>query len=145
MDHVAQTLAQENIGQTATSTALQYGVVGVVALVFAWVIVHLYKQSRADLRESAEKDKKHAEDLTKCQEQCKVEKEALRADHDRKHREVLEGYTIQLTQIRQQQEKREDDIRREFTATYTKLAEAGREKDEALIEMLDKLQAKLIK
>jgi len=140
MDH-ATTIQQ--VEKSATAELLQYGVVGLAVIVFAAVIVHLYKQNRKDLKESHARDTKHEADLAKCQEQCKVEKEAMRADYERKNRETIEGYTHQLTQLRAQQEKREDDIRREMNAMVVKISENAQERDEALLAMLNKFYERI--
>jgi hypothetical protein len=146
MDHAIATLANSvSIEKNAWDYLLQYGVVGLMCIVFGLVIRYLYNEAREERKAFAERDKKHAEDMVKCAEGCKVEKESLRADYEKRHREVIDGYMHQLSVMRATQDKREEDIRRETASLVTKLSESAQEKDEALLAMLNKFYERLIK
>jgi len=140
------TLAQAApIEKSGTDYMVQYGVVGIMCVVFAYIIFYLYRENRADRREAAANEKNHAAELMACKEQCKTEKEALEKLFEKRNREILEGYTQQLIVIRQSCEKREDDIRREFNALAEKLANGNKESSEALVEMLQQFLNKVVK
>ncbi len=141
------TLAQgaPPIEQSGTSYMVQYGVVGIMCVVFAYIIFYLYRENRVDRREAASNEKNHAAELTACKEQCKTEKEALRADYERRYRELLEGYQAQLVQIRTASDQREDSIRRDMSTMIEKLANSNKESSEALVDMLTQFLQKVVK
>lgn len=153
---VVATAAGEAAHTSPWAEAVKYGIGGVLALAFAYVIIYLYKENRADRREAAANEKSHAAELATlkaahekemvlCKEHCRIEKETIRADYEKKHREVLEGYTVQLTQVRATFDKREEDIRRDSNANVEKLANANKESAEALVDMLQQFLAKVVR
>lgn len=133
------------IETSAWGYAAQFGVVGLLCILFAVVIYRLYRENRADRKEATDKEKVDAIDLVKCHEACRVEKETLRADYERRHREILEGYSAQMMQFRATSDKREDEIRRETTGMIERLANANKDSSEALVEMLQQFLNKVVK
>jgi len=143
---VAQTPGLPTMIETsAWGYAAQFGVVGFLCALFAVVIYKLYRENRADRKEATDKEKADAIELTKCQEGCRIDKETLRADYERRHREILEGYSAQMTQSRTVADKREDEIRRETAAMIERLANANKDSSEALVEMLQQFLNKVVK
>ena len=119
--------------QTATTTAVQYGVLGVVALVFAYAIVHLFKAMRTDTKAmEAERTK------------WGVEREALRTEFERKHREVVEDYAERLEKSRDSNRVHEDLVRKEFAELMEQVAEEGGQSAQALVDMMQKLLDRLV-
>lgn len=134
------------------SEFLRYGVVGVVCIVFAWVIRFLYREGKDDRTKmeaerkiwTAEREVLKA-DNAKCFEACKTEKETLKADYERRYKELLEGYTHQWSVERDASRKREDDIRREMTIFIESVSKNYQESNEDLTQMLSKIHEKLVK
>lgn len=119
--------------QTASTTAVQYGVLGVVALVFAYAIVHLFKAMRTDTKAmEAERTK------------WGVEREALRTEFERKHREVVEDYCERLEKSRDSNRVHEDLVRKEFAELMEQVAEEGGQSAQALVDMMQKLLDRLV-
>ena len=119
--------------QTATSTAVQYGVLGVVALVFAYAIVHLFKAMRTDTKAmEAERTK------------WGVERETIRTEFERKHREVVEDYAERLEKARDSNRVHEDLVRKEFAEMMEQVAEEGGQSAQALVDMMQKLLDRLV-
>lgn len=121
--------------------ALRYGVVGLIAILFAKVIVYLYKENRADLKDGIKERKEWSDERIK----WASEREKLGLDYERRHREVVEGYAHQLVQVREAAQKRDDSIRQEVATMMDKVSANSNDVNEALIEMLKKIHEKLVK
>lgn len=128
------------VGQKSWEILLGYGVVGVAVIVFAMVIISLYKEIKEERRECKAERKSFDEERVANAKAL----EAIRAEYEKRYREVLEGYTQQLRQDRTQQYEREDKIRNAFTELLTDLKDGLGERDEALTEMLKKLQERVL-
>ena len=142
---VAPPVPATSIEVSAAAQLFQYGVIGVLVVVFALVIRSLYKENRVDRKEAADSDKKHVAELVACEERCRTEKETLKVEHEKRHRELLESYAKEMIRIRDLSEKREDDIRRETATMIAALADSNSEASEALMEMLQQFLNKVVK
>lgn len=141
---------------TVIGEMLRYGLVGVIAVIFALVIRYLYRENRDDRvkREavheaerkvwSSEREMLKA-DNARCIEACKTERELLRADYERRNKEAVEGYMHQFTVERDAARKREDDLRHDTDAFVASIADKAKVSDEAMVAMLQKLLASIIK
>lgn len=119
--------------QTITSEFVQYGVLGVVCLIFAYAIIHLFKTIRADAKAQAEERDKWAD-----------EREAMRVEHERKHRELVESYTQALRAERDGNRGHEDEVRREFAELMERVSTETGKASDALVSMLQKFYDRLV-
>ena len=113
--------------QTATTTAVQYGVLGVVALAFAVAIIQLFKAMRADHKAMETERKAWA-----------VEREQLKTEYERKHREVVEDYAERLEKERDTNRTHEDLMRAEFADMMEQVAKESGQSSQALVDMMQK-------
>ena len=126
--------------QAATSTALQYGVLGVVALAFALAIIQLFKTMRADHAAS----KVDAAAMEKERGQWAVEREALRNEYERKHRELVESYAETAQEERNSNRAHEDLVRKEFTDLMERVAAESGKSSQALVDMMQKFYDRFV-
>jgi len=119
--------------QTAASSAVQYGVLGVVALVFAYAIVHLFKAMRTDTKAMETERKNWA-----------VERETMRTEFERKHREVVEDYAAALEKERDSNRVHEDLVRKEFAELMEQVAQESGQSSQALVDMMQKLLDRIV-
>jgi flagellar biosynthesis GTPase FlhF len=131
--------------QTATQTAVQYGVLGVVALVFAWAIVHLFKVGRLDKEkmETERKDMEAERKATAVEREAErkawaVEREQLKTEYERKHREIVEDYSERLEKERDSNRTHEDLMRTEFAEMMEQVAKESGQSAQALVDMMQK-------
>jgi uncharacterized protein HemX len=130
----------EQASNAAASTAVQYGVLGIVALAFAFVIVQLFKMMRAD-HAASKLDAKAMEEERK---QWAVEREALRADFERKLREEVEKYAEVLREERDSNRAHEDLVRKEFTDLMEEVASESGKASQALVDMMQKFYDRFV-
>lgn len=130
----------EQVPNTATSTALQYGVLGVVAVVFAWAIIYLFKTMRAD-HAAAKADTAHMEQERKA---WAVEREGMRTEYERKHRELVEDYAQTLREERDGNRVHEDLVRKEFADLMEHVAAEGGKASQALVETMQKFYDRFV-
>lgn len=124
---------EQQMSSPTTSTALQYGVLGVVALAFAWAIIHLFKTMRTDAKAmEVERGKWTAE------------REALRAEYERKHREVVENYAGSLREERDANREHEDLVRKEFADLMDRVALESGKSSQALVNMMQKFYDRFV-
>jgi len=119
--------------QTATTTAVQYGVLGVVALAFAVAIIQLFKAMRADHKAMETERKAWA-----------TEREALKTEYERKHREVVEDYSERLEKERDANRAHEDLVRTEFADMMEQIARESGQASQALVEMMNKFYDRFV-
>lgn len=152
-------MATETVAVDATTEAIKYGVVGILCLVFAIVIIYLYKEGKLE-RKSFETERKEWDkergtlraQIAVEQEKCRTEQEKCRTECATKekmfevqHRTVVESYANQMNQLRQTQEKREDDIRRETHIMLEKLSDKYDSSSKSLVDMLQKFYDQVIR
>ena len=137
--------------QQATSTALQYGVLGIVALAFAFAIIQLFKTMRAD-HATAKAD---ASQMEKERGQWAIEREALRTEYERKHRELVESYaetarkereacTQALREERDSNRAHEDLVRKEFADLMERVAIESGKASQAIVDMMQKFYDRFV-
>lgn len=133
------------------STLQQYGPLGVIAAIFATVIVYLFRllMSRSDRDEArvkataeeragwtAERDRLRAEYDEKNGE--------LRLEYEEKHRELVEKYAAEVTSDRNANRAHEDLVRREFSDLMEKLSEDNVKSSEEMVQMLQKFHDRFV-
>ncbi len=126
--------------QQATSTALQYGVLGIVALAFAFAIIQLFKTMRTDHAAAKTDVKEMAEERTK----WALEREALRTEYERKHRELVESFAEAVREERDTNRAHEDLVRKEFADLMERVAEEGGKASQALVDMMQKFYDRFV-
>jgi hypothetical protein len=112
----------------------QYGVVGVIASIFAAVIVFLFKQLREEAKARIEDHKKIAEERAKHD----VEREALRTEFERKHRELVEVLTQDLRDEHKANRAHEDEVRKEFAELMETVSAEAAKSSDAIVSVLNK-------
>lgn len=121
--------------ESVPAQAWQYGVLGVVAVVFGYAIMHLFRALRADQHEMrsevAARERERAEWM--------VEREGLKAEYERKHRELAEGFAESLRDEREANRAHEDAVRREFSDLMEKIATESSRSAEVTATILSKL------
>lgn len=120
--------------------AWQYGVLGVVALAFAYAIIHLFRELRVEAKRNEEATRLIAKERAEWQ----VQAAKLDADYERRVRELAEQHIRLLADERKINREHEDELRREFAEILEK-AEAEQTKTaDKLIEMLQKFYDRLV-
>lgn len=132
MDQASQT--------SITSTAVQYGVLGIVALAFAFAIIHLFKAMRKD-HDAAKADEKAME---KERGQWALEREAMRTEYERKHRELVEWYAESVREERDVNRTHEDLARKEFAELMERVAAESGRSSQALVDMMQKFYDRFV-
>src|SRR5262249_14925578 len=124
----------------AISQAFQYGVLGIVALAFAFAIIKLFKMMRADTAASKADEKA----MEKERGQWAVEREAIRTEYERKHRELIESYADTMREEREANRTHEDLVRKEFTDLMERVAVEGGKSSQALVDMMQKFYDRFV-
>jgi flagellar biosynthesis/type III secretory pathway M-ring protein FliF/YscJ len=137
--------------QQAISTAVQYGVLGFVALAFAFAIIQLFKTMRADSAAA----KADAKEMEKERAQWNVERATLRTEYERKHRELVESYAETMREEREScaqalREERdsnrehEDLARKEFADLMERVAVESGKASQAVVDMMQKFYDRFV-
>lgn len=115
---------------SATEKALQYGILGVLALVFGLVIRYLYTQARADradyerkLIEAERREESLRGELKQQATMCSLEKELITKEHFRLLREKDEQCADAVAEVNSESRIREDAKWRELIEIADKLRE----------------------
>ncbi|MGH7176516.1 MAG: hypothetical protein ACREJC_03960 [Tepidisphaeraceae bacterium] len=147
---MADSIAVGNV-DSVTASAWQYGVLGVVALVFGYAILHLFRAIRADqasVRASDIAREKERSDWALEREQMRndwaIEREQLRADYERKYREVADGYTHALRAEHVENRQHEDLVRKEFAELMEQVSSEASKSSQALVEILQKFYDRFV-
>jgi len=137
--------------QELAPKAWQYGVLGVVALAFAYAIVHLWRSLREESKLRAEEAKareaERAEWAAREQRlrQELAQKEAdLRAEYERKHREVVDQYAQLARNERRESREHEDRVRAEFAGIMERVSADANKASDALINVLQKFYERFV-
>ena len=130
----------DGMEQQAASTALQYGVLGVVALAFALAIIQLFKTMRADQTAS----KADAAAMEKERGVWAVEREVMRTEYERKHRELVESCAEAAIDERNANRAHEDLVRKEFAELMEQVAAEGSKASQALVDMMQKFYDRFV-
>lgn len=118
----------------------QYGILGVVALVFALVIRFLFKQYQREVRKNQDKDKMIADE----RQAWAVEREKIRGEFDEHHTDLLKEYAQKIQAEHKECQEREATIRRERDEMVERMADEQRKANDAMVEMLQKLQERMV-
>lgn len=119
--------------EQAQSEVLQYGLLGVIALVFAYVILALYKRAET-------KDEK----ITADRIAWAAKEQSLRADYEAKHVAALVEYARQLQALRVSAQEREDMIRKEFSDVADRVADEATKTAQANTDVLNKVYERFL-
>jgi hypothetical protein len=130
----------EQLEQHATSTAVQYGVLGIVALAFALAIIQLFKMMRADQAAA----KAEAKEMIKERDQWAVEREKLQINCEQKLRTAVEKYADALLQEREANREHEDLVRKEFAELMEKVAAESGRAAQATVDMMQKFYDRFV-
>jgi TATA-binding protein-associated factor Taf7 len=128
-------------------TAWQYGVLGVVALVFGYAIIHLFKALRADqasIRASDAAREKERSDWAVERESWATERESIRADYEHKHLQLAETYARIARDERAENRTHEDLVRKEFAELMEQVSSEASKSSAALVDMLQKFYDRLV-
>jgi membrane-associated HD superfamily phosphohydrolase len=123
-----------------TEPFLRYGVLGIAVLVFAVVIVRLFKE----YKESVAALESGRVTMEKERATWAVERERLRAESDTRYHDVIKDYAQKLVDEHKLCREREDALHRENNALIEEMAEAQNKSSSELIEMLEKLQDRFV-
>lgn len=131
--------------------AVQYGVLGVLALVFALVIRHLYAKNNEDTKAFEKERAQLREDAHKREAEHKIEIAKVQAEADRQIREAAERYAELLrADVKESRARedihlaREDRIRGEFSDLMEAIASKAAEASDATKQVLDKIYERFI-
>lgn len=131
--------------QELAPKAWQYGVLGIVALAFAWAVVMLWKASRTDAVERTNErtamEKERGEwaqrELGWRAELARKESE-IRAEYEHKHREVIDHYAQLARREREEHLRNLDRAREEFSEIMEKVSADASKSADALVNVLQK-------
>ena len=127
-----------------SSKALEYGILGVVCLIFAYVIVFLYKRNER-IRDAAEAKSKEDDKLIATErltwalerERWSVEREKIRAD-------LAEKFARELRDAHEQSRAHEVAIRREYAEMIEGMSNEQKRASDALVDMLRKFHERAL-
>jgi hypothetical protein len=88
--------------------------------------------------------KADASQMEKERAQWAVEREAIRTEYERKHRELAESYAETLREERDSNRAHEDLVRKEFTDLMEQVAAESGKAAQALVDMMQKFYDRLV-
>lgn len=145
MSEVAEQAAQ------APPQIWQYGILGVIAFVFAGVIVYLFKRyERREKRLDAEralivKERAEWQAVTaKERADWQAERVEIRAEYEMKHRIIIEQSAKELREDRDAAREHEDLMRREYAELMENVAAEAAKSSAATTAVLDKLYERFV-
>ncbi len=144
--------------QELAPKAWQYGVLGVVALAFAWAIVHLWRATRTDAQSAVEREKafekersewrvreaKLLDEITKRDDDLDRKEVDIRAEYERKHRELVDHYAQLARNERQENRTHEDRVRNEFGEIVEGIEVEARKSADALVALMQKFYERFV-
>lgn len=130
--------------QDLAPKAWQYGVLGIVALAFAFAIIHLFRALRADAALASEREKEWAKKEAELRAELARREADLRSEYERKHRETVENYTQLVRNERAENREHEDRVREEFAEIMEKVSAEANKSSDALVNMLQKFYERLV-
>jgi putative protein kinase ArgK-like GTPase of G3E family len=125
---------------STTAMAWQYGVLGIVALVFGYAIIHLFRTIRADQKTGREADVAREKERG----EWATAREALRAEYERKHRDVVESFAQALREERNNNREHEDAVRREFAELMERISTEAARSSDATVAVLSKFYDRFV-
>ncbi len=143
--------AVPSIQMSGWDYAIQYGVLGVLALVFALVIRHLYSKREEDNKAAAKEREQLREGMLKREAEHAIQIAKIQADADRQVRDAAEKYAEMLrADVKESRARedlhlaREDRIRGEFSDLMETIASKAAEASDATKQVLDKIYERFI-
>lgn len=137
--------------QELAPKAWQYGVLGIVALVFGYAVVHLFRALQAAYERNATAEKAREterSDWTKrellLRQELETKEADLRAEYERKHREVIDHYAQLAKAERRENREHEDRAREEFSEIMEKVSADANKSTDALVNMLQKFYERFV-
>lgn len=128
----------------------QYGVLGVVVVVFALVIKHLYTRNEAGnallLAKLETKEKEiNTERGAWAAERVRLENReaALRQELEERHTELVKNYAQQIVSITAEMHLREASARKDAVETQRQIGETQRHTSETLLVLLQKFYERM--
>lgn len=144
--------------EAATDVAFQYGVVGVVALVFAIATIYLFKRYEAREREHTAREKENTARWDAREKEIASEREAMieereghqtalvavRVEYEVKHRELVQQYAASARADHSDNRAHEDAARREFANIMTTVEDQAAKSAAAVTAVLEKLHDRFV-
>lgn len=131
--------------------AVQYGVLGVLALVFALVIRHLYAKNNEDAKAFEKERAELRAGEIKREAEHKIEIAKIQSEADRSVRDAAERYAELLrADVKESRARedihltREDRVRAEFSDLMETIASKAAEASDATRQVLDKIYERFI-
>lgn len=154
MDLSALTLAQA-VPAPPGSELAQYGILGVVSMLFLWAVVALY--NRGEKRQAKFEEDRAKWDVERTTtlanqitERMKLTADLeklrsdLRAEYESKHRELVEGFSDSVRLERDQNRAHEDEARKEFAELMEEVADKQGQSSAALTTVMEKFFARFV-
>lgn len=137
--------------QELAPKAWQYGILGVVALAFAYAIIHLFRALREDsaarIADAQAHDQERVEAAVreqKLRNELITKETELRAEYERKHREALDQHTQIARAERRENREHEDRLRAEYAKMMEEVRDDANKSSDALIEVLQKFYERFV-
>jgi len=129
----------------------QYGAIGVMAIIFLYGIIALWRRSeKRDEKMDAERARMIAEretwvtQRTLFEQRIEDAKLEMRAEFDEKHVAIVERYDELFRQEREANRGHEDAVRREFAEIVEAMATQATESASATLTVLNKLHDRVL-
>lgn len=137
--------------ELASKAAWQYGVLGVVALAFALAVVHLWRTLREDAKQRTEEVKAREVERAewtaremRLRNELATKEADLRAEYERKHREVVDHYAQLAKAERRESREHEDRAREEFAEIMERVSTEHGKMSDALVNTLQKFYERFV-
>lgn len=124
----------------AADSTLDYGVLGIIGVVFALAIVFLF---RLFLKREDKRDAEH-ETMVKERASWELQEAKIRGECDAKIAAISDKYAQALREVHADAMKREDEIRRNFADMMDNVAAEASKSSAALVAMLQKFYDRFV-
>ena len=142
---------EPSTARSATDIVLNYGIIGVVALVFGYVIIALYKKNEARVEKSIELAKEMASERASfalreaaLRAEAALREVALRKELAEEREKLADEFAKDLRELRVQGHAREDQIRREYTELMETVSAEATKQAGAMANVMDKVYDRII-
>jgi len=122
----------------------QYGVLGFFCALLIGAVVYLFKDGRARDRRYASQRRAWGEERAKLIADHKTELEALRADYEAKHRELVEHFAQEVRADRDASRGHEDEARREFAELMERISTRQAEASQQIVTVFEKFYGRFV-
>jgi hypothetical protein len=134
----------KNMTPQVTEGFLQYGIVGVVAVLFLGAILVLFRMYIKHRDGSEAKAVKLVEEHTKARGEWEKKMVEVRAEFERKHREALEQFSKELRELYEDSRGHEDQVRKECAAMMSGLSDDYTRSSGEIVRVLDKFYDRFV-